>query len=126
MGAREHAVLLQLEKRADEAFRQHQYRVWQAAHPQTAASLDKASTRIEHLQTQLGQLYGQIRQEHAQQLSLRSQIESRQTNTAAAATARTESLLESALKTARKSIVAAAAAHDGSEGAAPEGHVEVS
>ena len=89
--------------------------MWQAAHPATAASLDKSNERIKHLQAQLGSLYAQIRNEHAHQLSLRAQIEARTGNTAASASARAEGMLETALSSARSSIVAAAAAHDGSE-----------
>lgn len=111
--ASEQALLLQLERSVDEAFRAHDHRVWQAAHPATATMLDKAGERIRGLQQQLSVTYEQIRHEQAQQLHLRAQIESRTGNTPAAATARAESLLDAALKSARQSIIATAAANDG-------------
>ena len=118
-----HALLLQLEMRADEAFRAHEMRVWTAAHPNTARSLDASTQRLRQLQAQLGQVYEQIRAEHAQTLQLRAQIEARSAPTTTAAALRAESMLDVALKTARSSIILAAAAHDGGgEGAIdPEG-----
>ena len=118
-----HALLLQLEMRADEAFRAHEMRVWTAAHPNTARSLDASTQRLRQLQAQLGQVYEQIRAEHAQTLQLRAQIEARSAPTTTAAALRAESMLDGALKTARSSIILAAAAHDGGgEGAIdPEG-----
>ena len=118
-----HALLLQLEMRADEAFRAHEMRVWTAAHPNTASSLDASTQRLRQLQAQLGQVYEQIRAEHAQTLQLRAQIEARSAPTTTAAALRAESMLDVALKTARSSIILAAAAHDGGgEGAIdPEG-----
>ena len=108
-----HALLLQLEMRADEAFRAHEMRVWTAAHPNTARSLDASTQRLRQLQAQLGQVYEQIRAEHAQTLQLRAQIEARTAPTTTAAALRAESMLDVALKTARSSIILAAAAHDG-------------
>ena len=108
-----HALLLQLEMRADEAFRAHEMRVWTAAHPNTARSLDASTQRLRQLQAQLGQVYEQIRAEHAQTLQLRAQIEARSAPTTTAAALRAESMLDVALKTARSSIILAAAAHDG-------------
>ena len=107
--ASEHAVLLQLERRVDEAFRAHEYRVWKAAHPSTATALERTTDRIRQLQTQLGSTYEQIRQEHAQQLRLRAQIEARSGNAHAAAEKRAETLMEQALKAAKLSIKASAA-----------------
>jgi len=108
-----HALLLQLEMRADEAFRAHEMRVWTAAHPNTASSLEASTQRLRQLQAQLGQVYEQIRAEHAQTLQLRAQIEARTAPTTTAAALRAESMLDVALKTARSSIILAAAAHDG-------------
>ena len=110
--ATEHALLLQLERQVDEAFRAHEHRVWRAAHPATAASLEKSAERVRQLQGQLSQVYEQIRNEHAQQLHLRAQIESRTGNTSQAAASRAESMLDAALKSARAAIVAAAAQQD--------------
>ena len=52
-----------------------------------------------------------------QQLTLRAQIEARTTPAVSAAAARGESMLDSALKAARSSIILAAAAHDGADNA---------
>jgi hypothetical protein len=79
----------------------------------TASSLDASTQRLRQLQAQLGQVYEQIRAEHAQTLQLRAQIEARSAPTATAAALRAESMLDVALKTARSSIILAAAAHDG-------------
>ena len=111
--AGEHALLLQLERCADEAFRAHEYRVWQAAHPQTAAMLEKSNERIRGLQQQLAGTYEQIRAEQATQLQLKAQIEQRTGHLQTAAANRAETMLEQALKSARSQIVVAAAAYDG-------------
>ena len=118
--ATEQALLIQLERRVDEAFRAHDHRVWQAAHPASAQMLDKASERIRQLQQQLSTTYEQIRHEQSQQLALRAQIESRTSHTASSTASRAESMLEAALKSARQSIIATAAAHDEGGGAYAE------
>ena len=88
-----------------------------AAHPSTAAALDKSNERIRALQVQLGQVYEQIRGEQATQLQLRAQIESRTGHAhRIAASDRAETMLETALKSARTSIIASAAAYDGVAG----------
>ena len=118
--ASEQAVLLQLERRIDEAFRAHDYRIWHAAHPATGTMLERSAERVRQLQSQLGQAYEAIRHEHAHQFQLKAQIEARSGNTPAAAQARAESMLEQALKSARQSVIATAAAHDEGGGAYAE------